>query len=93
MLAAVSIVVLTTATKQGRALAQFSSGCMYLHGQGSALNYKGAARWFRKAADQYYAQAQNNLGVMYRKGQEGAQDYWEAVCWTRKSADQEFAGA
>ncbi|MHC4308020.1 MAG: AAA family ATPase [Planctomycetota bacterium] len=50
--------------------------------------YKEAAVWYRKAAEQGHAQAQSNLGIMYSQGQGVEKDYNEAVKWCRKAADQ-----
>jgi uncharacterized protein len=52
------------------------------------------AIWFRKAADQGYADAQFGLGVMYAEGAEGVpQDYAQAAVWLHKAADQGDARA
>ncbi len=56
-------------------------------------NYTEAIVWYRKAADQGYANAQLNLGIMYTNGQGVAQDYAQAVTWYRKAADQGNAKA
>ena len=40
---------------------------MYDNGEGVPENDAEAVKWYRKAADQGYAQAQFNLGVMYRQ--------------------------
>ncbi|NOR65247.1 MAG: AAA family ATPase [Candidatus Scalindua sp.] len=50
--------------------------------------YKEAAVWYRKAAEQGHAQAQSNLGIMYSQGQGVEKDYNEAVKWCRKAAEQ-----
>ncbi len=60
-------------------------------GQGVATNYVEAVKWFRKAAEQNYAQAQCNLGVCYAMGQGVAKDEAEAVKWYRKAAEQNYA--
>ena len=44
--------------------------------------------WYRKAAEQGYADAQYNLGILYANGQGVTQDYAEAARWYRKAADQ-----
>lgn len=49
-------------------------------------DYKEAIYWFRKAADQRYANAQNSLGYMYKNGKGVAKDYKKAVYWFRKAA-------
>ena len=47
--------------------------------------------WYRKAADQGYADAQHNLGVMYLNGDGVPKDSAEAVKWFRKAAEQGLA--
>jgi hypothetical protein len=47
-----------------------------------------AAAWFRKAADQGYAEAQTKLGDCYVKGDGVKQDSAEAVKWYRMAAEQ-----
>ena len=49
--------------------------------------------WYRKAAEQGYANAQYNLGVMYDNGEGVPQDYQEAMSWYRKAAEQGNASA
>ena len=46
------------------AKAQYSLGVMYENAQGVAQDYGEAARLYRLAAEQAYAEAQLNLGVM-----------------------------
>jgi len=64
-----------------------------LPGPGGAKNNQEAVKWFRRAADQGYAEAQYNLGRMYAYGQGGSRDYQEAVRWYRLAADQGEAAA
>jgi uncharacterized protein len=45
-------------------------------------------QWYRKAADQGYANAQITIGVMYENGQGVTQDNAEAIRWYRKAAEQ-----
>ncbi|MEX4218568.1 sel1 repeat family protein, partial [Haemophilus influenzae] len=52
-----------------------------------------AVKWYRKAAEQGYADAQLNLGNMYAKGLGVKQDDVEAVKWYRKAAEQGDADA
>ena len=52
-----------------------------------------AVAWFRKAAEQGFAEAQNNLGWMYSQGKGLAKDEAEAVRWYRKAAEQGLARA
>ena len=56
-------------------------------------DYAAAVSWYRKAAEQGYADAQFNLGVMYAKGAGVPQDYAMALPWYRKAADQGVASA
>jgi uncharacterized protein len=71
--------------------AQYQLGLMYYKGQGVAQDYKQAAFWYQKAADQGNANGQYNLGVMYDNGRGVAQDYKQAAFWYQKAADQEDA--
>ena len=49
----------------GDAESQVELGRRYDDGEGVAKDQVEAAKWFRKAAEQNYAQAQYNLGVCY----------------------------
>jgi TPR repeat protein len=66
----------------------FYQGLMLFKGEGVAQNVAEAARLFRKAADQGYADAQFNLGSMYGKGQGVPQDKQAALEWYMKAAAQ-----
>ncbi len=70
--------------------AQYNLGVLYRDGVGVPVDYVKAASWFRRAAEQGFAQAQYNLGVMYRNGQGLSKDYDEAVVWFRQAAEQGF---
>ena len=50
-------------------------------------------KWYRKAAEQGYANAQCSLGVCYASGQGVEQDDKEAVKLYRKAAEQGNASA
>ena len=52
-----------------------------------------AIKWYRKAAEQGFAEAQYNLGVCYGTGEGVTMDEVEAVNWYRKAADQRYAPA
>lgn len=84
---------LLSAAKAGDALAQFNIGCLYAEGDGVEKNEREAARWFRKAADQRYADAQAYLGDCYKDGFGVLANPYEAVKWYRKAAEQGHAGA
>jgi TPR repeat protein len=50
--------------KAGDPAAQVKVGQMYIFGQGVGRDSSEAAKWFRKAADQNYADGQYRLGVL-----------------------------
>jgi hypothetical protein len=52
-----------------------------------------AIKWYRKAAEQGYANAQYELGWMYDSGNGVPMDSAEAVNWYRKAAEQGHADA
>jgi hypothetical protein len=54
---------------------------MYFTGQGVLQDYAEAGKWYRKAADQGFAEAQFNLGKMYYRGQGVPKDYVLAHMW------------
>ena len=58
-----------------------------------AKDESSALRWYRKAAEQGYAQAQSNLGFMYEHGKGVAKDESTAVKWYRMAAEQGYADA
>ena len=60
---------------------------MYEEGKGVRQNYTQAEQWYRKAAEQGYANAQYNLGVMYAKGEGVRQNYKIAKEWFGKACD------
>jgi TPR repeat protein len=61
---------------------------IYAEGKQVRLDYKEAAKWYRKAADAGIAKAEYNLGVLYDIGQGVAQDEAEAAKWYLKAAEQ-----
>lgn len=74
--------------RAGDAEAQTLLGAMYAVGKGVEQDWKKAAEWYTKAADQGYARAQFSLGTMYEKGQGVEKDYKKAIELYRKAADQ-----
>ena len=54
--------------RQGWDSAQYELGRHYYHGEGVRQSYKKAIKWFRRAADQEFAQAQMALWVCYTLG-------------------------
>lgn len=73
---------------------QYNIGGDYFHGRnGKKKNNIEALKWFKKAAEQGYADAQYNLGYCYLTGQGVSQDYSKAVMWYRKAAENGLAYA
>ena len=84
----------------GDATAEVQVGDAYAAGKGTpreprqlAADYKQAAAWYQKAADQGSVPAQIHLADLYRDGRGVARDMAQAVAWYRKAADQGDAGA
>ena len=84
----------------GDVSAELDVGDAYAAGKGSpreprqlAADYKQAAAWYQKAADQGNIQAQIHLADLYRDGRGVLRDMAQAVSWYRKAADQGDAGA
>ena len=59
---------------------------MYDEGYGVPENDAKAVRWYRRAAEQGYADAQFNLGLMYARGEGVPQEYVEAHKWFNLAA-------
>ena len=84
----------------GDAASQILVGEAYAAGNGGPRDsrqltedYKQAAAWYRKAADQGNTVAQIHLADLYRDGRGVARDMAQAVDWYRKAADHGDAGA
>src|SRR5271155_3469828 len=56
------------AASRGDATSQNNLGAIYDKGNGVAQDYVEAVKWYRKAADQGFAQAQANLGLCTSTG-------------------------
>lgn len=75
--------------EQGNAAAQYNLGLLLFQGgKGVQRNDKKAVAWYRKAAEQGYADAESELGYMYEIGGGVKQNTKEAARWYRKAADQ-----
>ncbi len=61
---------------------------MYYQGRGLSQDDTKAVTWFRKAAEQGFADAQRNLGAMYGMGRGVPQDYIQAHKWSNLAATQ-----
>ena len=67
---------------KGDAKARYELGRAFFSGSlGVAKDDAEAVKWFRKAAEQNYADAQYNLGVCYDSGEGVAKDEIEAYKW------------
>ena len=78
----------------GDAESQLLLGSLYEDGRaGMPQDYKMAAKWYRKSADQGFAQAQYNLALLYEDGKGMEQDYYEAAQWYKRAANNGFAEA
>ncbi len=76
-----------------RAAVEFKHGLEYSIGEGVEKDYVKAAKCFRKAAEQGYANGQYYLGRMYWHGQGVPRDDLEALQWTQNAAEQGHAEA
>ena len=73
--------------------ALYKQGAAYYFGESVDEKFAKAAEYYRKAAEQGYAQAQSELGVMYEKGEGVPQSYAEALGWYRTAADKGYPQA
>ena len=77
------------AASQGNAWAQSDLADFYFDGLVIDADYRSAAFWYQKAAEQGYAPAQTNLGVLYMTGYEGVPpNRAVAVHWFNEAALQ-----
>ena len=72
---------------------QHEMGNKYFYGDGDPGDLVKAAEWYRKAAEQGYADAQYMLGIFYFNGLGVPEDVVKAVEWYRKAAEQGHPGA
>lgn len=79
------------------AFAQTTPSQMYEIGEdyfmgrnGKTQDYAKAVEWYRKSAEQGYAQGQYCLGNMYHQGLGVIEDYKEAFKWFSKAAEQGY---
>lgn len=84
----------------GDPAAQAAVGDVYAAGSGTTRtnrqldeDYKQAATWYRKAAEQGDTAAETRLAALYRDGKGVARDMVQAADWYRKAAEQGDAGA
>ncbi len=79
--------------KQDNMAAQYNLGQMYRKGNGMAVDFVEAARWYRLAAAQGDAQSQYNLGVMYYNAQGVPRSLVLSHMWLTLSAPGGAEGA
>ena len=82
---ATSLAVWLPEAKSGSPEAQTYVGEIYQRGMGSVPDFKQAAKWFEKAAEQGYSRAQMSLGYLYEKGLGVPQDRLTALNWYRQA--------
>ena len=61
---------------------------MFYDGLGVEQDYKQAAYWLSKAAEQGKSESQNLLGLMFYNGLGVERDYKKAAYWLSKAAEQ-----
>ena len=77
--------------KQGDAGSQQLLGDCYHYGtRGLPHDDEQALYWYRKAADQGFAEGQVSVGLCYKDGNAVSQNYGEAMKWFRKAAGQSY---
>ncbi len=80
-------------TDYGDAEVQFGMGLKFAADTGMAQDYRQAADWYHKAAEQDHSLAQFNLGVMYAMGQGVIRDATQSAVWFGRAARLGDAGA
>ena len=88
-----TIQMLTNDACSGDLEAQFELAQRYAVGNGVGQNDTEAARWYRKAADQDYADAQFELARCYDTGKGVRKSFADAAKWYRLAAEQGHAEA
>src|SRR5215469_1640107 len=79
--------------QNGDRIAQFNVASRYLEGVEVPQDYKDAAIWCERAADQGLAAAQFMMGFLYEQGKGVHRDYAQALNYYRAAADQGHAPA
>jgi len=69
--------------EHGNAKEQYDLGDFYYYEMMKFIpkDYRKAAEWYRRAAEQGHAEAQGKLGLMYANGEGVTQDYQTAYMW------------
>ena len=66
---------------------------MYYNGEGVPQDFKEAAKWYRKAAEQGVAPSQYNLGLMYANGQGVERNFVISYAWWNIAATSGYQNA
>lgn len=74
---------------KGGAKAQTHYGTLLEYGDGTAQDFRAAARWYRRAADQGFAPAQAYLAGLYAKGHGVERSAEEALFWMCLAAERD----
>ncbi len=85
--------IVSSKTDYADAEVQFGMGLRFATDPGATQDYRQAAEWYHKAAEQNHSMAQFNLGVMYAQGQGVARDAVQSAMWFGKAAHLGDAGA
>ncbi len=72
---------------------QFCIAETFYYGNGVAQDLARAYNWYRKSADQGFAEAQFSLGIMYENGRGVDRNDMKAASWYRQAAEQGHPGA
>ncbi len=73
---------------EGDAEAQFNLGLLYSEGKGVPVDYRQAAFWYRKGAEQGHTGAQYNLAHLYLDGHGVDKDPVKATHWWQQAAQR-----
>ena len=73
--------------------AQMDLAQRYYKGAGVEQDFTKAANWFKRLAEQDFAQAQLTLGLMYIRGEGVERDDAKAVEWLKEAASQRLVQA
>lgn len=79
---------LRLAAANGDSSAQFEVGARYAEGKGVTQNFKEAAKWYQRSADQGFAQAQYRLATLYERGLGLKPDRAQAAMFYERAAAQ-----
>jgi localization factor PodJL len=77
---------LRLAAANGDPSAQFDVGARLAEGKGKTPDFKEAAKWYQRSADQGFAQSQYRLGTLYERGLGLKTDAARALFWYEKAA-------